>query len=553
MASYPPGVPPIPPVPPPPGYDPRAQRRYLHDQARAQRAAFRAQRDQMRYQMRRMRRGSVLGPILLIAVGIVFLLMETGRLDHQRFWAWYGHWWPLLLVAAGAVVLIEWAIDQSLLRDPQRPAYRRSVGSGVIFLLVLFAFMGAISNHVLGFPSGSSRMFPGFHFDQDSMDRLFGDKHESDATIDLSFAPGDSLTIANPHGSVTVSGTSDDNAMHLAIHKEVYASSDAEADAKAQHFNPDNKYQNSAWTVTMPSIDGASAELVLTVPVSTPVNVTADHGDIHIASIKAPVVATANHGDIELSAITGAATAHINSGSSSISAHSMGSGITIQGHAQDVTLSDITGPVTLNGEFFGTTHMEHINGAVRFHTSRTDLQFVRLDGETEISSSGISADQVLGPVVLNTSNRNVSLDRLAGDIAVTNKNGNIDLTAAPTLGTITLEDRNGNIDATLPEKAGFSVQASTTNGDTSNDFSLSSNESGDRESINGTVGGGGPVVRITTANGDISLHKGDIEPLPAVSPAAPKITLAPATPATSKAPKAAKAAKAPAAPTAPAN
>ena len=33
--------------------------------------------------MRRMRRGSVLGPILLIAVGIVFLLMETGRLDHQ--------------------------------------------------------------------------------------------------------------------------------------------------------------------------------------------------------------------------------------------------------------------------------------------------------------------------------------------------------------------------------------------------------------------------------------------------------------------------------------
>ena len=202
MASYPPGVPPVPPVPPPPGYDPRAQRRYLHDQARAQRAAFRAQREQMRYQMRSLRRGSVLGPILLIAVGIVFLLMETGRLDHQRFWAWYGHWWPLLLVAAGAVVLAEWAIDQSLLRDPQRPAYRRSVGSGVVFLLVLFAFMGAISNHVLGFPSGSSRMFPGFHFDQDSMDRLFGDKHESDATMDLSFAPGDSLTIANPHGSV---------------------------------------------------------------------------------------------------------------------------------------------------------------------------------------------------------------------------------------------------------------------------------------------------------------------------------------------------------------
>jgi DUF4097 and DUF4098 domain-containing protein YvlB len=516
----------MPPAPPPPGYDPRAQRRSLRDQARAQRAQFRAQREQMRYQMRSLRRGSLLGPILLIAVGVVFLLMETGRLDHQRFWGWYGHWWPLLLVAAGGVVLVEWAMDQFLLRNPQRPAYRRSVGSGVIFLLVLFAFMGAISNHMLGFPPGS-RMFPGFHFDQDSMDRLFGDKHESDATMDLSFAAGDSLTIANPRGSVTVSGTSDDSTLHLAIHKEIYASSDADADAKAQRFNPDSKHQNSAWTVTMPSIDGASADLELTVPASTPVSVTTDHGDIHIASIKAPVFVTANHGDIELSAITGAATAHINNAGSSLSARSMDSGITIQGHAQDVTLSDIIGPVNLSGEFFGTTHLEHINGAVRFHTSRTDLQFVRLDGEIEISSSGISADQVMGPVVLNTSNRNVSLDRLAGDIAVTNKNGNIDLTAAPTLGVITLEDRNGNIDATLPEKAGFTVQASTTNGDTSNDFSLSSKENGDRESINGTVGAGGPAVRITTANGDISLHKGDVEPLPAVSPAAPKITLVP--------------------------
>src|ERR1019366_5788482 len=101
MAGYPPGVPPVPPVPPPPGYDPRAQRRTLRDQARAQRAQFRAQREQMRYQMRSLRRGSVLGPILLIAVGVVFLLMETGHLDHQRFWAWYGHWWPLLLAAGG--------------------------------------------------------------------------------------------------------------------------------------------------------------------------------------------------------------------------------------------------------------------------------------------------------------------------------------------------------------------------------------------------------------------------------------------------------------------
>ena len=342
MASNPPPY-------PPPGYDPRAQRRFLRDQARAQHDAIRAQRDQVRLQMRSLRRGSVLGPILLIAIGVLFLLIETGRLDHQRFWEWYGHWWPLLLVVAGVVLLAEWTFDQIHLRDPQRPPYRRSLGGGVFLLLLILGIAGFVASNFNGFPSGHSRLFPGWNFDQNNLDEIFGDKHESDQTLDLSYAQGDSLSIANPRGGVTVSGTSDDNSIHLAIHKQVYAQSDADADAKSKQFNPDNKYRNSAWKVTMPSLDGASAALVISVPASIPVNITADRGDIHITSIKAPVIATANHGDIELSAITGAVTAHINSGGSSISAHSMGSGIAIEGHASDVTLSEIAGAVSITG------------------------------------------------------------------------------------------------------------------------------------------------------------------------------------------------------------
>jgi len=558
MASYPPGVPPVPPPTPPPGYDPRDQRRYFREQASAQRAAWRAQRDQVRFQMRSMRRSSLLGPILLIAIGVVFLLIQTGHLDHTRFWTWYGHWWPLLLVAAGAVVLAEWAIDQAVLRDPQRPAYRRSVGGGVIFLLVIFGFMGAISNHVLGFPSGYSKLFPGFHFDQDSMYRLFGDKHESDETLDLSFAPGDSLTIANPRGGVTVSGTSDDNQMHLAIHKQVYASSDSEANAKADHFNPDNKYHNSVWTVTMPQVDGAGADLVITVPASAPVTVNADHGDIHITSIKAAVTATANHGDIDLSAITGPAIVHINSGNASVSAHAIDGGLSIQGHAEDVTLSDIQGPVNINGEFFGTMHVEHIAGPFHFHTSRTDFQLARLDGEVEISPDmNLSAEQALGPVVLTTRDRNITLDRMAGDISVTNRDGSINVTAAPALGNITLEDRDGSVHATLPEHANFSVQASTSDGNIDTDFGLTTHSSDNGRTLTGAVGSGGPMVHLTTTNGDISVRKGDVPPLPPTPPPPPKITLTPpAAPKTPTAPKAAKApsaAKAPAVPAAPSN
>ena len=526
MASYPP-----PPVPPPPGYDPRSQRRYYRDQVRAQRDAARIQREQFRYQMRGLRRGSVLGPILLIGIGILFLLLETGRIDHMRFWAWYGHWWPLLLVGAGLIVLAEWAFDQYALSDPERPAYRRSLGGGVGFLLLLLIFTGIAASHGAGFGPYGNGWINGFQVGPDGLDELFGDKHESDQTLDLTL-PGDgSLAIINPRGDVTLTGASDDNRIHVAIHKQVYARTDSDADSRAQQLNPATSTAGSEVTLTEPALEGAHADLVITVPATARVSVNANRGDIHITSIKGAVIATANHGDIELSAISGQTTAHLNSGGSSLTAHDLGSGITVQGHAQDLTLADITGPVEISGEFFGTTHLEHINGEIHFHTSRADFQLARLDGQAELDhDSDVSADQGFGPLVLTTHNGNITLDRIAGDIAVTNKNGTIDLTAAPALGNITLEDRNGSIKATLPQHSGFTVQATTSNGDTETDFSLPTNENGEHKTISGAVGGGGPLVHITTTNGDIAIHKGDVAPVPPQAPAPPKITLTPQPP-----------------------
>ena len=524
----------MPPVPPP-GYDPRDYRRYLRDQARAQREAFKAQRQQMRYQMRGMRRGSVLGPILLIAIGIIFLLIQTGRLDHQKFWGWYGHWWPLLLVVGGLVVLVEWALDQRQMRDPQQIPYRRSLGGGVFTLLLFIVIAGFIARNVGEFPDGTSRLFPGYHFDQDSLDQFFGDKHESDQTLDFAFNAGSSLAVVNPRGDVTVNGTSDDNRIHISVHKQVYARSDSDADTKAQQLVPATASYGSSFTLTMPAIEGGRADLVIAVPATAATTVTANHGDIHVASIKAPVAATANHGDVELSAITGAVNAHINNSGSSVSAHSIDGGFTVRGRGQDVTLADISGPVSINGDFFGATHLEHIRGTVRYHTSRTDFQLARLDGEADISPhADLSADQVLGPVVLTTSNHNITLDRVSGDVAVTDRNGTIDLTASPTLGTITLEDRNDSIKVTLPERASFSIQADTTDGHIDTDLTLPTQagpqNDGRHSTLTGSSGGGGPLVRITTTNGDISLHKGDIPPLAPLPPAPPKITLAPPTP-----------------------
>src|SRR5487761_1279322 len=89
----------------------RAQRRMMKDQARAQRNQWRAQRYQWKAQRQALRRGSILGPLLLIGIGVVVLLIHTGKLPPFLLWEWYGRHWPLLLVAAGVVLLLEWALD----------------------------------------------------------------------------------------------------------------------------------------------------------------------------------------------------------------------------------------------------------------------------------------------------------------------------------------------------------------------------------------------------------------------------------------------------------
>ena len=527
MGNYPP--PPYPPPPGPPyGNDWKYQRRMLKDQARAQRDVLRAQRDAYRYQARGLRRSSILGPLVLITVGIVFLLIQTGRIQSYHFWEWYGRFWPFLLVGAGVIMLLEWAYDQYTQSDSTQPRYRRRIGGGVFTILILLAITGVVFSGIR--EGGHTKLMNGWDINQDNWDEFLGDKHESDQIIAQAFPAGATLLVNNPRGDVTVTGTSDDNQIHVAVHKEVYTRSDSDAESKAQRLSPTLNADGGNVTLNVPSMDGARADLVITLPAAVPTTVTANRGDVKISAIKAPVVVTANHGDIELSAITGDITTHINNGSNDLSAHSVTGSVTIEGHGHDSTLSDVSGPVTMRGEFFGDTHFERISGPVKFHTSRTDFQLARLDGQIDISSgSALSTSEAVGPLTLTTHSRNITLDRIAGDVSVTNKNGSVDVTSAPPLSNVTVENRNGSVSVTVPEKSNFAYQFDATNGDIQSDFTQieSTDEDNHKNVVSGTIGNGGPLLRITTSQGDVSLKKGSIMPLPPTPPAPPKLTALP--------------------------
>ena len=119
MSSVPPGAPPGGGQPPYTPYDPKTQWRIYREQ---QKAAWRAQRDAMKAQRYAAKAGyyggayvphvpSVIGPIILIGIGVVALLVVTGHIAAGEFWTWYAHWWPLLLIGSGLALLGEWFLD----------------------------------------------------------------------------------------------------------------------------------------------------------------------------------------------------------------------------------------------------------------------------------------------------------------------------------------------------------------------------------------------------------------------------------------------------------
>jgi len=521
MATNPP---PYPPPGPPYGNDWKYQRSMMKEQARVQREMLRAQAAAYRQQARGMRHGSIVGPLILIAIGVVFLLVQMGRLEAHQVWDWYGHWWPVLLIGAGVVMFLEWAFDRYISADPSHPVYRRGMGGGVFSLLLLLVITGMIFS---GFRHG--QFFDhSFGINQNDLDQFLGDKYESDQSLTQALPTGNGISIDNPRGDVIVSGTSDDNQIHVAVHREIYSRSDSDANRKAQQLTPQINTDNNVVTLTMPPLPGGRGDLTITVPPAAVISVNANHGDVRVSAIKAPVTVTANHGDVELSAITGSVTARINNSDSSFSAHSITGQLVVEGRGQDLTLSDLSGPVRINGDFFGTTHIEHIRGPINFHSTRTDMQLSRLDGETDISNNAdLSASEVVGPLTLNTRSRNITLDRIAGDVSVSNSNGFVNLTSTPPLGNVTIENRNGDITLTVPEHSSFSVDAQTTDGGLYNDFSLPNQGTDTHKNFTGTIGNGGSTLRLTTSHGDIALKKTSVMPLPAAPPKPPKLTILP--------------------------
>ncbi|HVW78030.1 MAG TPA: DUF4097 family beta strand repeat-containing protein [Alloacidobacterium sp.] len=494
----------------PPPYSPRDNREQWKAWQRAQKDAARSRRYYWRYY----HRPSIAGPIILLAIGVVAFLMETGRLNAGRFWAWYAQWWPVLLIGIGLILLLEYFLDRN---NPY--AGRRSMsGFGFIILFLILGGWGTHAAHVWG---PLSDQFDG---DQNDFWSMMGEEHDNDVQQEQDLASNASVQVQNPRGDVTITASSDGK-MRVRAHEVVHSSSDSDAQKIFDAIAPKIVNSGSNAVLSVEGRNNARVDLTVELPTGATTVINAGRGDVTVEGLKASSDVTAGHGDVKFSDIGGSVHARIDHGD--FSAHQVTGDVTVDGHVGDVTLSDIKGNVNLDGEFFGDTHLEQVASAVRFHSSRTDLAIPKLQGDMTMDSGALNISQASGPVRIVTRSKDIDLSQIAGDAHIENNNGDVSLTTAAPLGNLEITNRTGDISVTIPENTSFSINASNADGELHTDFPLAMTNSGDRKTAQGQVGNGGPHLELTTNHGDIQIRKSG-PGAPLAPPAPPKPPAPPA-------------------------
>jgi len=456
------------------------------------------QRDGYRARYRALYRRSVVGPLLLIAIGVVALLMTTHHIDSAYFWQWYGHWWPLVLIGAGIVLALESLAYSGSMRV--------RLGSGVVLLGIVLALIGVAASH-----SEFNWHSIGDQFDMGNgvnLSQMFGTKHEASEVIQHDLPPNATVIIQNAHGDISIVSGSETVSMDqlkLTLKKAVYSNSDSDAKRKMEALQPLITANGNTVVVHVPSSDSESADMNVVLPLKVNLQVRSGHGDVAINGRHAAVDVNADHGDTALNGITGPVHAVMHQGN--FAATNIHGDLNLSGRMEDVSISQIGGSATLNGDFFGDVHLEKISGPMRFHSSRTDCQAAKLSGSMSLDGDDLTINNAVGPIAVTTHAKDITLHRVSGDLNVHNSDGSVEVSAADPVGAMNIENRNGSVQITLPADAKFSVQATATDGEVHSDFNLPTQNTDSQSTLSGSVGSGGPMVRIVAEKGDITLHK----------------------------------------------
>ncbi len=448
------------------------------------------------YAPRPVKQRSFAGPIILIALGVVFLLGNMRVLTWSKIGLWFAHWWPLLLIFYGLLKLVEYYAAR---RDGTQ---FRGLGAGGVVLVIFIIIFGlslsagnAVNWKALGDEAGW----------QGQLGDLFGNEYNYTQTLEQDYPAGANLKIVSHHGDVTVTAW-DHNTIKIEVKKTVRADSQQDGDKADQATQ--TAITTAANEVTVNANNDnrpLTSNLQIFVPKKSAVSIEAEHGDVTVRDRDGNVTIADSHGDVKLENIDGSADVSMKHGD--FHALKVTGDVALDGRLNDVAATDVGGNLRMTGEYFGGLKISKVAKAVTFKTSRTDLLFTKLDGDMNMQSDSLRANAIQGPVMITTRAKDLHLENVSGNVDLKNSNAAIEIRAGDKQGPIVIDNRNGGVDLILPAKANFQIDARAEKGEVHSDFNLNTTTQRGDSVATGQVGSGGPKIQINSQHGDVSIRK----------------------------------------------
>ena len=483
---------------------------------------------------------SIAGPVVLILIGVLFLLGTMRILDIHHLGSLFARYWPALLILWGVLKLIEYE-QAKRLGQPTR-----GIGVGGVFLMLFLIGAGLIATQAsrLDWKSIGEHIQIG---DEDGLDEIFGGStfdYSDELTQEI--PAGSTLHVNDDRGTITVNVTdfkTNDKTMKVSVRKKVRAEEQRDADNYNSKTKPQITAADKVVTLnanTQGAGDkGVTTDIDIYVPVHTALAITSGRGDVTIAGMASNVEVNHHRGEVNINNHTGNVT--LNLDGSSVRLEHVKGDVTIQGKANEVAVEDVDGAVHLNGEFQESVRLVRVSKTVSFRSSRTEMEFSRLDGRLDLDSGDLRADSLSGPMRLTTRSKDIALEGLSGDLRLEDENGTVSVGLRKP-GNIQIDNRKGDVQVSIPPNTAIKVEARTREGEIESDFDeIKVDSRDDQSSASGSIGTNGPRLVMNCDKGAIEIRKGTVAvAAPAAAPTPPATPGKPGKPAKAlPAPKAA--------------
>jgi hypothetical protein len=469
-----------------------------------------------------MRRGSIIGPVILIFIGVVFLLRNV-RPDIPLM-EWLETYWPLLLVVWGGVRLVEIAYWH--FADKTLP--NAGVSGGEWALIVALAVVGSA---VWG-----TQELVRDHFGQIQIGgvEMFGESYDYDAGASVTpTGKTPHVVIDNSKGSVRIVGTAA-NEVKVTGRKNVRAIDRASADrsntaAQVQVGKSGETITVTARTNGMQESARVTMDLEINVPAGATIEARGQNGDFDVSDVNGEVTIYSDNAGVRAQNLGGRVKVETRR-SDIIRATGVKGDIEIKGRGRDIELEDVLGQVSINGSYSGETTLRNIAKEVRFDSNVTQVKLERVPGELQLGLSTLTGTNLVGPMIVKTETKDIRLTDVSESLAVNVESGDFELTQTRLpLPRIDVEvQRSGDVELALPN-AKCTVNAQTNHGELNNDLDdrIKQSTEGDGGRLAGSLGGT-TEVKAMTRRGSITLRRSGAgvpeaaPPAPAKPPKAPK-------------------------------